>query len=56
MRSCLATLKMSAEINALPAKIPRLARFSATAFIIRVNRWIVVWQLLIRRKIFAGLV
>jgi len=48
-------LKLSAEINALPAKTPRLARFSATAFIVKANRWIVVWQLLIKRKIFADL-
>ena len=55
MRLCQATLKMSAEINVLPAKTPRPAKFSATVFIARVNRWIVVWQLLKRRRIFADL-
>jgi len=55
MRSCRGTLKLSAGINVLPVKTPRHARFSAIAFIKMVNRWIVVWLLLIRRKIFAGL-
>jgi hypothetical protein len=53
MRSYRATLKLNAEINALPAKTPRLAKFSATAFISKVNHWIAVWQLLIRRKMSA---
>jgi hypothetical protein len=43
-----ATLKLSAAINVLPAKTLRLAKLSATAFISKVSRWIVVWQLLTR--------
>ena len=47
--------KLSAEINVLPAKTPRHAKFSATAFITKLNLSIVVWPLLIGRKIFADL-
>lgn len=54
-RSCRATPKRSAAINVPQVKTPEPAQFSATAFINKVNRWIVVWQLLIRRKIFADL-
>ena len=48
------TPKLSAEINAFPAKTRRPAKFSATAFILRANRWIVAWQGLRGQKICAN--
>src|SRR6185312_6424648 len=56
MRLFRATLRRSAEINALPAKTRGPAKFSATAFINMASRWIAAWQFLIRQRLFANLV
>jgi uncharacterized membrane protein YphA (DoxX/SURF4 family) len=47
------TRKRYAEINVRKVKTQGLAKHSAIVFIMKVDRLIVVWQLLIRRKIFA---